>query len=176
MVIHCPEICLSRLEKIHGLKVLTVMLANGIQAVYGPISARRNDIDCTQSSGLDNYLSELQQGQEHKYCVFGDGIFRALDHADTTIRSYNRPAANAPLTEIQEHENVIMRKVRVEIEHGYGDVTNLFGIVESKHEWKLMNTNSCPEKRCASFSSCTTAMSAVERTLLRSNSIVSLHL
>ena len=132
-------------KKLHGMKIFTVMMPNGLQAVYGPISVRRNDIDAAQSSGLDQYLHDIQQGQDIKFCVLGDGIFKALAFDHTTIRSYHQEQLGAPLTAIQEHENRIMRKVRVEIEHAYGDITKYFDLTDKKEEWKLRNGH-CAEK------------------------------
>jgi hypothetical protein len=133
------------LKKFHGVKVLTVVMANGLHSVYGPISARRNDIDAIQSANLDLHLRNLQEGQDIKYCVFGDGIFRVLATPESTIRSYHRAEIGAPLTDIQIHENIVMRKIRVEIEHAYGDVTNHFDLTDKNEEWKHGNGH-LPEK------------------------------
>jgi hypothetical protein len=65
-------------KKLHGIKVETVMLPNGISTLFGPTSARIHDVGgVLQMSGLDNYLWNIQQGQEHIYCGFGDGIYSA---------------------------------------------------------------------------------------------------
>jgi len=132
-------------KKIHGVKVATIVMANGLQALYGPISARRNDIDAVNTSNLDPFLREIQNGQQFRYCVFGDGAFKALSTADSTIRSYHEAVIGAPLDVNQIHENLVMRKVRVEIEHVYGEITNLFDLTDKNNEWKHGNKH-LPEK------------------------------
>jgi len=117
--------------------MLTVLLPNGLSAVYGPTSARRNDIDSVNMSHLNDYLLQIQQNEPTKYCVFGDGIFHPLTVFESAIRSYNRPAENAPLTAYQEYENKVFRKLRVSIEHSYADIDNHFAITDVKREWKL---------------------------------------
>ncbi len=71
--------------KQHGLKVLTIVLPNGIIAhLYGPISARENDIGTLNLSDLNRHLMALQpeitlaraNGElVLYYSLFGDGIF-----------------------------------------------------------------------------------------------------
>ena len=58
------------------------------------------------------------------------------------IRSYHRPTAEAPLNDLQQHENMIMRKVRVLIEHTYASIDSHFKIINNKTQWKLCNTES----------------------------------
>ena len=92
-------------------------MANGLHVVFDPISVRRNDVDAVNTANIDQILRDLQADHDIRYCIFGDGIFHALAAEETTIRSYHRALIGAPLTPYQEHENTIMRKVRVEIEH-----------------------------------------------------------
>jgi hypothetical protein len=129
-------------KKIHGLKILSILLPNGLSLMHGPISVRRNDIDHAHLSGMNNYLLNLQANQEFHYCVYGDGVFRDLVAFDSVFRSYNRPAPGAPLTEFQDHENTVFKKLRVSIEHSYGAVDNAFDVIKIKREWKLMNVSS----------------------------------
>ena len=70
--------------KRHGLKVLTVVFPNGIIGyLYGPVSARENDIGLLNLSGLNQNLMALQPvvmlarlAGEHRmyYALFGDSI------------------------------------------------------------------------------------------------------
>jgi len=146
-------------KKFHGIKVMTVVMANGLHAVYGPISVRRNDIDAVQSADLDQRLNNMQQGQVVKYCVFGDGIFKVLATADSTIRSYHKEQLGAPLTDIERHENIVMRKIRVEIEHAYGDITKYFDLTDEKKEWKIRNGHSAQKLNLLFFlSNCITCI------------------
>lgn len=64
-------------KKCHGIKVETVMLPNGISTVYGPMSARPQDLHVLHMSGLDQFLFEIQQGKNHIYSALGDGIYNA---------------------------------------------------------------------------------------------------
>jgi len=64
------------------------MLPNGISCLFGPTSARVHDVTgILQMSGLDQFLLELQQGNNHIYSALGDGIYNAnglqckLDHS-----------------------------------------------------------------------------------------------
>jgi hypothetical protein len=50
---------------LHGVKMLSVVLPNGLQVFHGPISARQNDIASVHLSGLDLYLQNLQQNLQY---------------------------------------------------------------------------------------------------------------
>jgi hypothetical protein len=74
--------------KIHGLKVLTVVFPNGIIAyLYGPVSARENDIALLNMSWLNKHLVALQpeiaaaqvNGEQILFfSLYGDKIFPYL--------------------------------------------------------------------------------------------------
>ena len=49
-------------EKMHGVKMLSVVMPNRLEVMHGPISARRNDITSLQWSGLLQLLDQLQLG------------------------------------------------------------------------------------------------------------------
>jgi hypothetical protein len=74
--------------------------------------------------------------------VYGDGIFHPLAQPDNCIRSYHRGTIDAPLTDFQLHENRIMKKIRVLIEHTYGRADSHFPILNEKSQWKLEYTES----------------------------------
>ncbi len=75
-----------------------------------------------------SFLTFLE-GQQVKYSVFGDGMFQVIAEINNCIRSYHRPTAEAPLNDLQLHENRIMRKVRVLIEHTYASIDSHFKII-----------------------------------------------
>ena len=77
-------------KKCHGIKVQTVMLPNGISCLYGPSSARVSDVaGVLQMSGLDGFLLQIQQGRNHIYSVFGDGVYNANGlHCEYCILPY----------------------------------------------------------------------------------------
>lgn len=66
----------TRFKKLHGVKIETVMLPNGISTVFGPTSARPNDVaGVLRMSNLDEFLFALQQGSRRIFSLFGDGIY-----------------------------------------------------------------------------------------------------
>ena len=66
----------TRYKKIHGIKMETVLLPNGISTVYGPCSERVNDIGLMRNlSGLDQFLFHIQQGRDVMHCLLEDGIY-----------------------------------------------------------------------------------------------------
>ena len=74
----------SGYKKFHGIKLQTIMLPNGISFLFGPTSARVPDVAGAQNmnsvlnmSGLDQFLFELQLGNNHIYSLFGDGVYNA---------------------------------------------------------------------------------------------------
>jgi hypothetical protein len=84
----------------------------------------------------------LLQDNQIKYCIFGDGIFHPLVTPENCIRSYHREGDNgALLTEFERHENRIMKKIRVLIEHTYASVKNHFPIINVKNQWKPSEEN-----------------------------------
>lgn len=119
----------------------SVVMANDLQAVHGSISARRNDLTSVNFSDLNQFLLNLQEGQDTKYCVFGDGIFEPLATPVTTIWSYNVDRPFLPLTDLERHENVVMRKIRIYIEHTYASIDNDFNITTVNGEWKLLSSS-----------------------------------
>jgi hypothetical protein len=78
-------------KKLHGIKVETVLLPNGINTVFGPVSARVHDVGGVMlMSGLDDFLSDIQQNMPWApHSVFGDSTYNA-QHSQCT-RSYYYP-------------------------------------------------------------------------------------
>ncbi len=67
-------------KKFHGIKVETVLLANGIMTIFGPVSARIHDVGgVLQMSQLDNFLFQIQQEKDFSYLAFGDGAYSAYN-------------------------------------------------------------------------------------------------
>ena len=46
----------------HGLTVLSLMTADGLNFIYGPCSIRQNDPGVVLLSGLDTFLEEIRDG------------------------------------------------------------------------------------------------------------------
>ena len=57
---------------------------------------------------------------------------------NTCIRTYHKPAPNAPLEEWEDEENRLMRSVREYVEHGYAGLDQVMGITADKTQWYLM--------------------------------------
>ena len=68
----------TRHKMLHGIKIETVLLPNGISTLSGPYSARASDIGgVLRMSGLDDFLFQIQQGRPHIYSAFGDKVYGA---------------------------------------------------------------------------------------------------
>jgi hypothetical protein len=90
-------------KKLHGLKVETVLLPNGISTVFGPISAQvHNDGGVMLMSGLNDFLLDIQQNMPWApYSVFGDSTYNA-QHLQCTRSYYHPLAPGVALTPHQE--------------------------------------------------------------------------
>jgi hypothetical protein len=129
-------------KRMHGIKLLSVVMANGLSVMHGPHSARENDLGSVRISGLEDYLIDIQAQQPIRYKVYGDGIFRLISRPENAIRSYNEARPLIPLTDFEVHENCVMRKMRICVEHTYADLSKRFDIVNRPNEWKFMNLES----------------------------------
>jgi hypothetical protein len=122
-------------KKKHALKVISFCLPNGMTAaVYGPVSARHHDHTVLTWSGIDPFLSFVQQNAARVYAFYGDCAFLG---GFQNIRTRHRPTPLFPLTQRQEHENVAMKKAREAIEWSYGLLTNLWHLSENREAFKL---------------------------------------
>jgi hypothetical protein len=135
-------------KKIHGIKVETIHLPNGMSFLFGPVSARHNDAGLLQMSNVDNYLAAIQDGkftvatadgpQSVTYSVLGDSAF---NFGLQCVQSYFTPLGGAELTEAEIGCNFHMKSARMSIEHSYGQLSNLFKICHCKDEIKLGKKN-----------------------------------
>ncbi len=128
--------------KRHGLKVLTVVFPNGIIAyLYGPVSARENDIALLNMSWLNDHLMALQpeiaerraQGENILFfSLFGDRIFPYL----MCITHAHEAPLGGVLPQWLVAENLAMNSLRTSVEWPYGDIIVLFHIMQHKHNKK----------------------------------------
>lgn len=131
----------TRFKKVHGIKMETVLLPNGISTIYGPGSARRHDTGgMLRMSGLNDFLVNIQQGRPETtplYAGLGDCIYGVNLEA---IRSYYKahftPAQMNQFMRICDAE---MRACRQHIEFGYGKIANIFSICADSKNFKLGN-------------------------------------
>ena len=126
----------TRQKKLHGIKVETVLLPNGISTISGPYSARPHDVGgVLNMSGLDQFLFVIQQGNEHMYSAFGDAPYNA--GYLQCVRSYFRAAPGGQLTPYQEVCNNRIKPCREAIEWSYGDVSKLFQLSAAAKNYRL---------------------------------------
>jgi hypothetical protein len=121
-------------KKLHGIKMETVFLPNGISTIFGPVSARRNDLGVLGMSRLNDWLFAIQQHDQIRYSLLGDGIFNI--HGNSLIVSYYRRHF-VPLTMAQMRINNALKSARVSIEKNYGHQSVVFRICDSKQSYKL---------------------------------------
>ena len=141
------EAVYSGYMKIHGLKALTTVFPNGIVPfMYGPISARENDIAAVNMSALNAHLIALQplvtaaraNGMNaHYLSLFGDGIFIP----QLCITCKHKAPIGGFLLPRQVEENNAMNSVRTSVEWPYETITNLFHILHAKYNKHLLRRN-----------------------------------
>ena len=106
---------------------------------------KRNDIDNLQSSGLELLMETVQAqtfGRVRRFTLLGDGIFRYANANDNCIISYHFPAPAVPLEHWQVQENKVLKSIRQHIEHGYGDIENVFALCADRRNFKLKGNKS----------------------------------
>ena len=82
-------------KKIHGIKVETVFLPNGISTLFGPVSSRLHDVNgVLQMSNLNEFLVSIQQQNQHEYQALGDSTYKVNL---CCIWSYFKSFAGQPL-------------------------------------------------------------------------------
>ena len=96
-------------KKLHGIKVEEIHLPNGMSFLFGPVSARHNDVGVLHMSNIDNYLAAIQDGmftvetangpRSVQYSVLGDSANNIGLHC---VQSYFRPLGGAELTPAEE--------------------------------------------------------------------------
>ena len=135
----------TRYKKLHGIKVETVFMPNGLTALFGPVSARRSDVGVLYMSNLDAFLCFIQRGLilamvlPVLYAVFGDTAF-AL-HLECVQSYYRSLGAAADLTDDQKRINLFLKRARQTIEKNYGQLANEFHICDVKPGMKLAKPN-----------------------------------
>lgn len=125
-------------KKLHGIKVETVLLPNGISTIFGPVSARIHDVGGVMlMSGLDDFLWDIQQNMPWApYSCFGDSTYNA-QHLRCTRSYYRSLIPGVPLTPQQELCNARIKPARQTIEFSYGEIENIFQICSQPRCLKL---------------------------------------
>ncbi len=93
----------TRYKKLHGIKVETVLLPNGISTIFGPDSARIHNVGGIMLiSGLDDFLWDIQQKMPWApYSAFGNSTYNA-QHLRCTWSYYCPLIPGIPLSPQQE--------------------------------------------------------------------------
>ena len=127
----------TRFIKGCGVKMQTVMLPNGISFVFGPMSARANDVGgVLHMSALDQWIVAIQQGRPHIYSAFGDKAYNV--NALHCIRSYFQVfGPGAHLTPYEELCNDRMKECRESIEWSCGELTSIFQLSALPSSYRL---------------------------------------
>ncbi|NCF89935.1 MAG: hypothetical protein GWQ05_03100 [Verrucomicrobiaceae bacterium] len=120
-------------KHLHGMKVETVRLPNGISTIFGPVSCRRADIGYTGRTVHD------MSGLNEKYAALGDGVYGVNMEC---IRSYfNAHFTAAQITEFMRVCDAEVKGSRQSIEWGYGKTENVFAACHSADSFKLGKRN-----------------------------------
>jgi hypothetical protein len=131
---------------VHGLKVETVYLPNGISTVFGPVTCRRRDIavnggaSVADLSGISNFLRCIKRNKYNPaYSVFGDCIYGC---GINCIVSYYR--ARYRRNDMDDWMRVCdaeMRNCRESIVWDYGTKATVFRICTDPNQYKLGKKN-----------------------------------
>ena len=130
----------------HGLKYQAVMLPNGLFGhLFGPIEGRHNDAfaliesrlmdDCALHARLPDEPEGGENGstEPHFLQLFGDpayGLNRQI------ISPFPKPGR----TDNQQEWNTQMSKVRIEVEHGFALVTNIWRFLGVKQKHRVFQS------------------------------------
>mmetsp|Transcript_20638 Transcript_20638/g.31474 ORF Transcript_20638/g.31474 Transcript_20638/m.31474 type:complete len:329 (-) Transcript_20638:785-1771(-) len=120
-------------KKLHGIKVETVFLPNGISTIFGPVSARRSDIPVLQMSNLNEFLVRIQIHNQHEYSALGDSAYHV--NLRCICSYFKRYAGQQPLTDHERRCNRAIKKARESIEYIYGLLSELFHITACPSEY-----------------------------------------
>ena len=125
-------------KKLHGIKVETIYLPNGISTLFGPLSARRGDAGVVAMINLNEFLVNIQSSLNVLFAAFGDPAFcLGLD----CIMSYINQVGPNPLTQCEKRVNSAMSSARITIEKNYGQTSCVFKICDTRHDYKLGKKN-----------------------------------
>jgi hypothetical protein len=103
--------------KYHGFKIESILTPDGLSHIFGPVSARPNDVAVLRMSNLNEFLFLLQRGlwitadgAEVLFMAFGDGAYNL---GLACISSYYRAFGAVPLTNEQDECNRHLRSARI---------------------------------------------------------------
>jgi hypothetical protein len=134
--INAQESVHSGWKSLHGIKVETVLLPNVMSTVFGPVSARQNDRDTLNLSGLDCFLALIQVSlSPHCRCMlFGDSIFCGLLQY---IKKIYRGLVPNILTPEEVKINATFRAAWMQIEKNYSLTNCIYRICKTTRGYQL---------------------------------------
>jgi hypothetical protein len=99
--------------KYHGFKIESILTPDGLSHIFGPVSARPNNVAVLRMSNLNEFLILLQRGlwitaggAEVLFMAFGDGAYNL---GLACISLYYRAFGGVPLTDDQDECNQHLR-------------------------------------------------------------------
>ncbi len=114
-----------------------MLLPNGISTVFEPTSARIHDVGgVLQTSGLDAFLVEIQQGKPEIYCAFGVSTYIA-GYLQCIRSGFKSLIPGVNITAAQKICNDRIKPCRQAIEWSYGDVENIFQIFSNMKSYHI---------------------------------------
>ena len=109
--------------KYHGFKIESILTPDGVSHIFGPVSARPNDVAVLRMSNLNDFLFLLQRGlwitaggAQVIFTAFGGG---AHNLGLARLSSYYCAFGGVPLTNNQDECNRHLRSVRITIEKNF---------------------------------------------------------
>jgi len=134
-------------HKGHGIFMMSFYMPNGIHCWYGPVSARRNELNVLNWSGADDLLYEVQTaiGQQ-LYASFGDKIFcQGNWRCIKAARRGPLPANDDPVLRNEEKN---LNKTRIPIEWEYAGMKSKFKLSIRRDNFRFKHD---PEYALAEF-------------------------
>ncbi|CAB4028435.1 Hypothetical predicted protein [Paramuricea clavata] len=126
------KIMYSGHKRIHCLKFQSVQAPNGlIENMFGPIEGSRHDAFMLGISGLQEKLRQLTKPDGEPYVIYGDPAYGL---------SYNilAPYRGNNLSDAQKVFNRDMSRVRVNVEWGFGKISQIFAYLDFKTNLKVL--------------------------------------
>ena len=125
----------------HGLKYQNVLFPNGMVAGVFGTSLSHNDVGVLNMSGLMRYLEDILHPDYVMAggllpALYGDSIFMNLNHS--TILSKYEVVGTEEEKRLIRKLNLRMSGVRQSIEHMYGQLFNLFQLLQTKRQFKIL--------------------------------------
>ena len=127
------NVCYNGHKRVHGLKIQSVVLQNGlIGHMFGPSEARRHDCAVLRLSGLMDQLEEKQwkTADGYYFAMYGDPAYPSRDYLLS-------PFKGARLTDEENAFNKAMSSVRECVEWEFGKILSNFAFLDYRKNLKI---------------------------------------